>query len=316
MTIQGAAETLTTPPAAAPRAGLGNKLRGVLRAILRSPRMFSGIAILLLFLIVAIVGPILTHNPNAFVGPALHGPSGRFWLGTTQTGQSVFAQLVVSTRGTLEVGFAAGLLATVVALAIGIGGGFVGGFADDALNLFTNVILVIPALPLIIIIAAYLKSSGLASAILVIAITSWAGSARVLRGLALSVRSRDYVAAARVSGERTWRIIVVELLPNLLAYIVSSFIFTVIFAVLTQAGLAFIGLESPDTLTWGNMLYFAENDQALSSGAWWWFVPPGLCIALIGTSLALINIGLDEVLNPRLRTYRPPRRRPREGKAR
>jgi peptide/nickel transport system permease protein len=309
MSIQGATEALTTPPAAAPRAGLRNKARGTLRAVLRSPRMFSGLVILLIFVVVAIVGPILVHNPNSFVGPALHGPSGRFWLGTTQTGQSVFSQLIVSTRGTLEVGFAAGLLATVVALAIGIGGGFVGGAADDLLNLFTNVVLVIPALPLIIIVAAFLKSSGLASAVLVIAVTSWAGSARVLRGLALSVRSRDYVAAARVSGERTWRIIVVELLPNLSAYIISNFIFTVIFAVLTQAGLAFIGLESPDTLTWGNMLYFAENDQALSSGAWWWFVPPGLCIALIGTSLALINIGLDEVLNPRLRTYRPPRRR-------
>jgi peptide/nickel transport system permease protein len=307
MSIQGATEALTTPPAAAPRAGLRNKARGTLRAVLRSPRMFSGLVILLIFVVVAIVGPILVHNPNSFVGPALHGPSGRFWLGTTQTGQSVFSQLIVSTRGTLEVGFAAGLLATLVALALG--GGCVGGAADDLLNLFTNVVLVIPALPLIIIVAAFLKSSGLASAVLVIAVTSWAGSARVLRGLALSVRSRDYVAAARVSGERTWRIIVVELLPNLSAYIISNFIFTVIFAVLTQAGLAFIGLESPDTLTWGNMLYFAENDQALSSGAWWWFVPPGLCIALIGTSLALINIGLDEVLNPRLRTYRPPRRR-------
>jgi peptide/nickel transport system permease protein len=302
------AETLGAAPAAEPRAGFTNKARNAVRAIARSPRMLSGVIILLVFLFVAIFGSFFAHNPDAFVGPALSGPSAKFWLGTTQTGQSVFAQLILSTRNTLEVGFAAGLLATVVALAIGVGGAFGGGLGDDLLNLFTNIVLVIPVLPLIIIVAAYLKSDGLGSTILVIALTSWAGSARVLRGLTLSLRNRDYVAAARVSGERSWRIVVVELLPNLMAYIISCFIFTVIFAILTQAGLAFIGLTSPDTLTWGNMLYFAENDQALSSGAWWWFVPPGLCIALIGTGLALINIGLDEVLNPRLRVFRPARR--------
>jgi peptide/nickel transport system permease protein len=306
------AETLGAAATAEPRAGFTNKARNAVRAIARSPRMLSGVIILLVFLLVAIFGSFFAHNPDAFVGPALSGPSAKFWLGTTQTGQSVFAQLILSTRNTLEVGFAAGLLATVVALAIGVGGAFGGGLGDDLLNLFTNIVLVIPVLPLIIIVAAYLKSDGLGSTILVIAVTSWAGSARVLRGLTLSLRNRDYVAAARVSGERSWRIVVVELLPNLMAYIISCFIFTVIFAVLTQAGLAFIGLTSPDTLTWGNMLYFAENDQALSSGAWWWFVPPGLCIALIGTGLALINIGLDEVLNPRLRVFRPARRASRQ----
>ena len=252
MSIPTVAETLsTTPPDAEPRSGLVNKLRSTGRAAVRSPRMLSGIIILLVFLIVAIIGPLFAHNPNAFVGPPLHAPSAKFWLGTTQSGQSVLAQLVLSTRSTLEVGFAAGLLATVLALAIGVGGAFAGGSSDDALNLLTNVVLVIPALPLIIIVAAYVKSNGLAPTIVVIAVTSWAGSARVLRGLTLSLRNRDYVAAARVSGERPWRIVVVELLPNLMAYIISCFIFTVIFAILTQAGLAFIGLESPDTADLG-----------------------------------------------------------------
>jgi peptide/nickel transport system permease protein len=310
-----AAGALGARPAAEPKAGLMNKARNAARALARSPRMLSGIIILLVFVVIAIFGPYIAHNPDAFVGPSLSGPSARFWLGTTQTGQNVLAQLILSTRNTLEVGFAAGLLATVVALAIGVGGAFGGGIGDDLLNLLTNVVLVIPALPLIIIVAAYLNSDGLGPTILVIAVTSWAGSARVLRGLTLSLRNRDYIAAARVSGERAWRIVAVELLPNLMAYIVSSFIFTVIFAILTQTGLAFIGLTSPDILTWGNMLYLAENDQALSSGAWWWFVPPGLCIALIGTGLALINIGLDEVLNPRLRVFRPSRRQGRETAA-
>jgi peptide/nickel transport system permease protein len=152
---------------------------------------------------------------------------------------------------------------------------------------------------------AYVKSNSLLPLILIIALTSWAASARVLRAQTLSVRNREYVLAARASGERTFRIILVEILPNELPVIVSNLIFAMIFAILTQAGLAFIGLGDPTTLTWGNMLNIAYNDEALSFGAWWWFIPPGACIALLGMGLALINFGLDEVLNPRLRVYRP-----------
>lgn len=288
------------------RRGLFRALRP-LGGVHSSGRMSIGLFIIAFFVAVAIFGPLFAHNPNALVGPALAPPSAKFLLGTTQLGQNVFSQLVISTRATLEVGFGAGLLAVVIALAIGTTGGFVGGRLDDVLNLLTNVVLVIPALPLIIVVSAYLKSSGLTSTVLVIAFTSWAGAARVLRGMALSIRNRDYVRAARVSGERTWRIVSVEILPNLLPWVVSGFVYSVIFAVLTQAGLAFIGLENPNILTWGNMLYFAQNAQALPSGAWWWFVPPGLCIALLGTGLALVNFGLDEILNPRLRVYKRPR---------
>ena len=307
MSVTSPTEVLGAAPATRPTAGLVNRLRAAARRLRQSPRMLAGAVIIAFFVLLAIFGPVFVHDPNSFVGPPLAAPSAKFWLGTTQSGQNVLSQLIVATRSTLEVGFAAAVIATLVALAIGIGGGFIGGISDEALNLVTNVVLVIPALPLVIIIAAYLKSGGLGPMIFVIAITSWAGSARVLRGMTLSLRSRDYVLAARVSGERMWRIIVVEILPNLSAFIISGFIFTVIFAILTQAGLAFIGLESPDTLTWGNMLYFAQNDEALSSGAWWWFVPPGLCIALVGTGLSLINFGLDEILNPRLRMYRAPK---------
>jgi peptide/nickel transport system permease protein len=269
--------------------------------------------ILAVFVVLAIFGSTFVHDPDALVGPSLASPSGKFLLGTTQSGQNVLAQLVVSTRATLEVGFAVGLIATVVSILVGVAGGFLGGISDEILNLITNVMLVIPTLPLVIIIAADLKSGGVSTSILVIAVTSWAGGARVLRGLTLSLRSRDYVAASRVSGERTWRIIIVEVLPNLSAFILSGFIFTVVFAILTQAGLAFIGLQSPSTETWGNMLYFAQNAEALSSGAWWWFVPPGLCIALVGTALSLINFGLDEIINPRLKAAAPSAKRTRRG---
>jgi len=292
-------EALATPDATTSDEQQANQ-RNLFRRLISSPQMLVGLIILIVFALAAVLGPIFIPNPNAIVGGSLEPPSLRFLLGTTQSGQNVLSQLIVSAQGTLIVGFAAGIIATILSLAIGIGGAFIGGFTDDVLNLITNVFLVIPALPLIIIITADLSTKGNSTSIIVIAITSWAGGARVLRGLTLSMRSRDYVLAARVAGEKTWRIVIIEVLPNLLAFILSSFIFSVVFAILTQAGLAFIGLESPSTQTWGNMLYFAQNAEALSSGAWWWFVPPGLCIALVGTALTLINLGLDTVINPKL----------------
>jgi peptide/nickel transport system permease protein len=286
-----------------PAGGTG-RFTAALRFALGSPRMTIGLVILVFFILVAIIGPYLVPHATAFVGSPMAKPSGRFWLGTTQSGQNVFDELVVSARGTLEVGAAAGLLATLIAVVCGVAGGYIGGAIDDILNVLTNIVLVIPGLPLVIIVAAFLKSGGELPVILVIAFTGWAGAARVLRASALSIRSRDYILATRASGERLWRIIVVELLPNVMAVIISGFIFAVIFAILTQAGLEFIGLGDPNSLTWGNMLYVAENDQALADGAWWWFAPPALCIALVGTALALVNFGMDQMLNPRLRGLR------------
>ena len=297
-----------TPNGAAPDSGAAGASAfvgsGRLAPLFRSRRMLTGAAIVLFFVLLGALGPLFIGDANKFSTTQLVGPSTAHWLGTTQIGQDVFAQLVVSTRTSLEIGLAAGALATVVSVVIGIFGGYLGGWADEFLSLISNVVLVIPALPLIIVISAYVKGSSILPTIAIIAFTSWAASARVLRAQTLSIRERDYVLASRVSGERAWRIVLVEILPNVLPIIVSQFIFGVVFAILTQAGLAFLGLEDPSILTWGNMLYFAQNDEALSSGAWWWFVPPGLCIAVLGAGLALINFGLDEVLNPRLRTVR------------
>jgi peptide/nickel transport system permease protein len=280
-----------------------------LRAAFRSPRLVVGTSIVGFFVLLAIFGPLFFSNPNALSNTQLAGPSLKHLLGTTQIGQDVFAQLVVSARNSLLIGVGAGLLATVVSIIVGISGGYAGGIIDEALNLFSNVVLVIPTLPLVIIIIADVKSSGLVPLIVIIAFTSWAAAARVLRAQTLSVRNREYVLAARASGERAWRIVFVEIMPNELPIIVSNFIFGVIFAILTQAALAFIGLGDPTLLTWGNMLSLAYDNQALSVGAWWWLVPPGLCIALLGMGLALINFSLDQLLNPRLRVYRPAKAR-------
>jgi peptide/nickel transport system permease protein len=287
----------------------GSRLAGRARALFGSPRLIAGAGIVVFFILLGAVGSSFAGDPNAFSHAEWQAPSAAHWLGTTQLGQDVFAQLVAGTLPTLEVGAGAGLIATLVSIVIGIGGGYVGGFVDEALSLLSNVVLVIPALPLIIVITAYVKANGTLAMILVIALVSWAASARVLRAQTLSVRNREYVLAARASGERAWRIVLVEILPNELPVIVSQFIFGMIFAILTLAGLAFLGLTNPSQQSWANMLFFAQNDQALQSGAWWWLVPPGLAIALVGMGLALINFSLDEVLNPRLRVYRPSRAR-------
>lgn len=275
---------------------------------LRSRRLLIGAGIVVLFAAVAVIGPFLVSNPNAFSHAEWQSPSAAHWLGTTQLGQDVLAQVVAGAGATLEIGAGAGLLATVISIVIGIGGGYAGGLADEALSLVSNVVLVIPALPLIIVIASFVHASGIWATVAVIAFVSWAASARVLRAQTLSVRNREYVLAARAGGEPGWRIVLFEVLPNELPIIVSQFIFSMIFAILTQAGLAFLGLANPDQLTWGTILYYAQNDGALSSGAWWWFVPPGLCIAVLGMGLALVNFSLDEILNPRLRVYKPRRR--------
>jgi peptide/nickel transport system permease protein len=275
-----------------------------LRAAFRAPSLVVGTCIVGFFVLLAIFGPFLVTNPNQIGHATTAAPSLSHWLGTTEIGQDVFAQTVVSARATLEIGAGAGLLATIVSIIIGIGGGYAGGFIDESLSLLSNVVLVIPTLPLVIVILAYVKAGGLLPIILIIGLTGWAAAARVLRAQTLSVRNREYVLAARASGERTWRIIFIEILPNELPIIVSNFIFGVIFAILTQAVLAFIGLGDPTLLTWGNMLSLAYNGEALSVGAWWWFVPPGLCIALLGMGFALINFSLDELLNPRLRVYK------------
>ena len=285
------------------------RLAGTLRSAFRSPRLVAGVGIVGFFLLLGIFGPFFLSSPN-HLGPSdLAAPSLSHWLGTTQIGQDVFAQLVVGARATLEIGLGAGLLATIVSIVVGIGGGYAGGLVDESLSLLSNVVLVIPVLPLVIVILAYVKASGLLPLIAIIGLTGWAAAARVLRAQTLSVRNREYVLAARASGERSWRIVLVEILPNELPIIVSNFIFGVIFAILTQAVLAFIGLGDPTLLTWGNMLSLAYSGEALSVGAWWWFIPPGLCIALLGMGFALINFSLDELLNPRLRVYRPAKAR-------
>jgi peptide/nickel transport system permease protein len=270
---------------------------------LRNAKAITGLAILGFFLLIAIIGPwIAPYDPSARSEDVLQAPSWEHWFGTTHLGQDVFSQILVGTRGVIVVGFVAGIVATTIGVIIGVTAGYVGGLGDESLSVLANVFLVIPQLPLIIIIAGQLPTVGGVTVALVIAITGWAWGARVLRAQTLSLRRRDFVEAARANGERTWRIITAEILPNLTAIIAAGFVGTVGFAVLSLITLSFIGIGNTGEWNWGTVLYQAQSQLALQRGAWWWFVPAGLCIALLGMSLTLINFGIDEFVNPRLRS--------------
>ncbi|SCD47464.1 ABC transporter permease [Streptomyces sp. PpalLS-921] len=294
-----ATDTAVLDDVPAPAAtGRGDRFR-----FLRGGKTRTGLLILAFFALIAVVGPwIAPYDPDAMSDQLLQAPSADHWFGTTHTGQDVLSQILVGTRGVLLVGFIAGFLATVLSVLIGVTAGFLGGAADEVLSLFSNVFLVIPGLPLIIIIASFVEDTTDLLIAAVIALTSWAWGSRVLRAQTLSLRRRDYVEAARATGESTWRIILFEVMPNLTAVIASGFVGTVIFAILSEITLAFIGVADISHWNWGTVLFWAQSNQALAQGAWWWFVPAGLCIALLGTALSLINFGIDEFVNPRLRT--------------
>src|SRR6516225_10714433 len=231
----------------------------------------------------------------------MNPPSAAHLLGTTQSGQDVLSQLLVGIRLTLELGIIVGLVATAIAVIVGVTAAFLGGFWDELLSLLTNVFLVIPALPLLIILLGYLPNRGQTPTIIVLSVLGWPWGARVIRAQTLAIRNRDFVAASRETGERTWRIIGSEIVPNEVSLIAASFVNTVLYAIGASVALAFIGLADLTSWSLGTMLYWAQSQQALQIGAWWWFVPPGLAVALMGTALVLLNSGIDELGNPRLR---------------
>ncbi|MBT0993263.1 ABC transporter permease [Cellulomonas sp. DKR-3] len=269
----------------------------------RNTKALTGLAILAFFVVIAVIGPwIAPYDPDERSSDLLQPPSWEHWMGTTHMGQDVMSQVILGTRSVLLIAFVAGILATFIGIVVGITAGYVGGVGDESLSVLSNVFLVIPQLPLIIIIAGMLPSAGGLTVAVVIAITGWAWGARVLRAQTLSLRKRDFVEASRGNGESTWRIVLSEILPNLTAMIAAGFVGTVSFAVLSQITLSFIGITPTDTWNWGTVLYWAQAQLALQRGAWWWYMFPGLCIALVGISLTLINFGIDEFVNPRLRS--------------
>ena len=275
----------------------------LLRRIAANPQAAAGLAIMTLFIALGIFGPWFVADPNAFLSSPHASPSVDHWLGTTGQGQDVLAQTVVGTRSSMLTGLAVGVLVVLLGALIGVTAGMAGGRVDQLLSLLTNVFLIIPGLPLAIVLAAYLPSGPVTIAF-VLTITGWAWNARVLRAQTMSLRERDFVQAARVSGEHPVRIVFMELVPNMGSIMVGQLMGGTIYAIGAQVGLEFIGLGDPSQITWGTNLYWAANDQALLTGSWWTFVPTGVCIALVGFGLTLINFGVDEITNPRLASER------------
>jgi peptide/nickel transport system permease protein len=272
-------------------------------AIRHDRKAAVGAGLLAFFALVAALGPLVAGDPQALVGIPLQPPSAAHWLGTNGQGQDVLAQLVVGTRTSLAIGFGVGFAVVVIGALIGVTAGYYGGRVDGLLSLLFNVFLVLPGLPLAIVIAAYLPSGPFTLA-LVLIVTGWAWNARVLRAQTLSVRRRDFIAAAIVTGESDWRIITAEILPTMTSLLVAQAIGSTIYAIGAQVGLEFLGLGDVSAITWGTNLYWAQNDAALLTGAWWTFAPTGLCIAVVGFALSMLNSGFDEITNPRLQLER------------
>lgn len=289
-----------------------HRMRDLWRVVTMNRKVAFGLGIITFFVLVAIFGPIVfRQDPNAFSLDILLPPSPAHWLGTTQTGQDVFLQVVIGTRVSLILGFVTGLIATIISVVVGLAGGYFGGWIDDVLSLFTNVFLVLPGLPLAIVLAAFSPEKGPLTIGFVTVITGWSWGARVLRSQTLSMRSRDFVEAAKASGESSMRIIFFEILPNEIAIVAAELLGTIIYAILAETGLEYLGLGDVTTVSWGTMFYWAGNNDAILLGAWWWILPPGLCIAVLGAGLAFINFGIDEIANPRLRKESRPRIKPR-----
>jgi peptide/nickel transport system permease protein len=294
-------------PGGVPAGGVtgARSLRRMTRAVTSNRKATAGAVLLLLFCLVgAFPWLIARDDPQAEIYGRSLGPSLRHLLGTTAFGQDMFAQVVWGTRPVLLIAFGAGLGTTIIATLIGVSAAYLGGFWDGALGLIIDVLLVIPAFPLLIVIGSYLHGAGTGVMIGVITLISWSYTARQLRAQALSLRSRDFLEAARVRGERSLYIIVVEIIPTMTSLLVAAFLTNALYAVLFSSSLQFIGLGDPYVTSWGTMLYWAENNEAFQTGQVLWIIVPGLCIVALGAAFALLNYAFDEIGNPALRPVR------------
>lgn len=292
-----------SPRATRPRGG------GLWRSIRGNRKATVGLSLFTLFCLIGAFPHLFApwvHEDVRTVGQfsGLLHPSRLHWMGTTGQGQDVYAQVIYSARQSLIIAIVAGLGATILSVLIGVSAAYLGGVADDVLSMFTDIFLVLPTFPLIIVLATYAGSGSLNVVIVVLIVTGWSYGARQMRAQALSLRNRDFLESARVRGERRSYIIAFEVLPTMSSLILANFLGAALYSVLTAAGLQFLGLGDPSSLSWGTMLYWAQNQSAMASGFPVWAITPGLCVAALGVSFALLNYAFDEISNPALRPIR------------
>ncbi len=275
--------------------------------VLKNKKAFLGVLILLSFILLGLFAPIIApYKPDQNFDingsfPLMAEPDGKHLLGTNHAGCDILSRLIYGTRITLSVGLITGIVTTFLSLTIGMISGYMKGYIDDIISLIVNVFLVIPSLPLIIVIASYITIKGIFPIIFILSFTNWAWGARVIRAQVLSIREREFVKAAEVLGERSIMIVFYEIFPNIISLVMATFFISTIAAIINEATLEFIGLGNVSAITWGTMLFWAQNNSALLFGAWWWFLPPGLFIGILGTCFALMNFAIDEISNPKIR---------------
>jgi peptide/nickel transport system permease protein len=279
------------------------RLPGWAVTLLRNPKARLGLGLVGFMVVVALIAPLVSvSNPTDFsLFDARQAPSWHHLFGTTDQGSDIFSQVMLGTRRSLLLGAAAGALATVIATTLGVLAAYAGGVVDELVNFLTNVFLVIPTIPLLVVVSGYLKSRSMGTMIIVLAATLWAFEARILRGQALSLKNRDFVLAAKVSGESTWRIVFGEIMPNMISRIAAVFVLVFYISLLVDSGLEFLGLGDTTHVSWGMVLYWAQTNSSVLQGEWWPFVFPGLALVITVLGLTLILAGIDEVSNPRLR---------------
>jgi peptide/nickel transport system permease protein len=288
-----------------PKPGWTARLPRGLAMFLTNGKGMTGFIILGVLILISIAAPLLSdYNPNRRAGKPQLQPSYEHVLGTTRLGKDVFTQLVYGGRVSLSVGIGAGAFAALIGLALGISAGYFGGRTDEIISFFVNVVLVLPGLPLIIVIATMVEAASPTVIGLVLALTGWGWAARTIRTQTLSLRTREFVLSAELLGEKKWRIILVEIFPNMLSFFMGGLVLGTIAALLAEAALEFIGLGDPNAVTWGTMLFWAQRNLALQSGAWWEIWPPCIAIMLTGAALVLINFAVDEITNPQLKASR------------
>jgi peptide/nickel transport system permease protein len=273
-----------------------------MKAILHNRRALAGAGILIFFCLMAIFAPLIVpYSPNNINFQPMLPVSAKHLLGTTMQGQDVFSQLIYGARNSVVVGLVTAVIISVIQLFMGVFSGYAGGWIDGVLSTITNIFLVLPALVLLIVITSYVSNKSLPVIIAILAITGWAWGARVLRAQAISLRDRPFIEAARMSGESRWRIVLTHVLPNMFGILVANFFGAALYAVLAQAGLLFLGLGNLNDISWGAMLYWAQNQDAMLLKQWIYLLLPGICILLLGTGFGLLNFAVDEVADPRLR---------------
>jgi len=278
-------------------------LHGLYYIFIKDKKGLLGFAIIMGFAVIAIFAPQLApYNPRAMIGRPFEPPSHKHLLGTNDVGQDILSEVIYGTRVSFYVGLTAPTISTIIGLLLGLAAGYMGGKVDELISGSIDVMLAIPGLPLIIILAAYLGQS-LNNIILVLAITGWVGVARVVRSQVLSIKERLYVEAARAVGASDSRIMLNHILPNVMPLMAAYVILGATSAILTEAGLSFLGLGDPTAISWGQILHHAQVKHALQLGLWLWAIVPGLMIALMGMGFTLLGMSMEEYLNPRLRSY-------------